>query len=241
MVAQLAEEQERGGRHDRERHPAQDLVDPVAQLRANEGEPSRLQRELRRVRVGAHRRRHHATRARGDERSGERFSARLLRDRLRFPADERLVQLEPVGDEHLAVHDDLPAAREVQHVVQHHAVHGNLEATPPSRTTCALGAVSRVSRSRVRFARSSCTIPTPVFTIRTNPNSASWNGPTTTMIASIAPRSALNRVNTLERTICATVLVCVRGTRLTCPRASRSATSAELRPRSASTMREAYP
>ena len=113
--------------------------------------------------------------------------------------------------------------------------------TSPSRTTCAFGAVSTLSRSSVRFARSSCTMPIPAFAIRTNPNSASWTGPTTRITASIAPSSALNRVKTFERTICDTDRVLDRGTTLTRPLETRSATSVALRPRSASTMREAYP
>ncbi len=114
-------------------------------------------------------------------------------------------------------------------------------ASRPSRTTCAFGAVSTLNRSSVRLARSSWTMPTAAFTTSTNPNKASWSGPTTRMMASIAPSSALNRVKTLDRTIWATVRVWVRGTRLTCPRASRSATSAEPRPRSASTMEGSVP
>src|SRR5439155_1320271 len=51
--------------------------------------------------------------------------------------------------------------------------------TSPSRITCALGAVSTVRRSRVRFARISSTIPTAPFATRTKPNRASWKGPTT--------------------------------------------------------------
>ena len=73
-------------------------------------------------------------------------------------------------------------------------------------------------------------MPMPAFAISTKPNSASWSGPTTRMTASIAPSSALNRVKTFERTICDTVRVLDRGTTLTWPRASRSATSVALRP-----------
>src|SRR5687767_13609013 len=55
------------------------------------------------------------------------------------------------------------------------------------------------------------------------------------MMASIAPRIALNRVNTLARTIWTVVRVGAAGTSLTCPRATRSATSAVERPRAGST------
>ena len=74
----------------------------------------------------------------------------------------------------------------------------------------------------------------PAFAISTRPKSASCNGPTTRMIASIAPRIALNRVNTLARTIWPTVRVGAAGTSLTCPRATRSSTSAAVSPRSGS-------
>ncbi len=55
------------------------------------------------------------------------------------------------------------------------------------------------------------------------------------MIASIAPRIALNRVNTLARTIWATVRVGAAGTSLIWPRATARATSAAVSPRSGST------
>ena len=48
----------------------------------------------------------------------------------------------------------------------------------------------------------------------------------------MAPSRALNRVKTFARTICQTVRVGAAGTSLTCPRATRSATSAAVNPRS---------
>jgi hypothetical protein len=65
-------------------------------------------------------------------------------------------------------YDHLRAGRQLQDVVQHHAIDGHLLHLP-SRTTCAFGAVSTLSRSSVRFARSSCTMPMPAFAIRTKP------------------------------------------------------------------------
>ena len=91
---------------------------------------------------------------------------------------------------------------------------GTSSRTVPSRTTSALGAVSRVRRSSVRLARSSWTIPIKAFVTRTTPNKASWIGPTMRISTSIAPRRALNRVKTLARTIWATVRVGAAGTSL---------------------------
>jgi hypothetical protein len=101
-----------------------------------------------------------------------------------------------------------------------------------SRKTRAFGAVKTESRSNVRFARSSCTIPISAFAISTKPNSASRNCPTSKITRSIAPSSALKRVSRFARTICVTVRVGADGTSFARPVATRSATSAEVRPRS---------
>ena len=87
----------------------------------------------------------------------------------------------------------------------------------------------------MRLARSSWTIPISAFATSTNPNSASCTGPTTMMIASIAPRIALNRVKMFARTIWATVRVVAAGTSFVRPSATRAATSAGERPRAGST------
>ncbi len=104
--------------------------------------------------------------------------------------------------------------------------------TSPSRTTLARGAVSTASRSSVRLARTSWKIPIAEFSTMTTPNSASCRGPTIRISTSIDPRSALNRVRTLARTISLVVLLGVAGTSFTCPRARRSATWAALSPAS---------
>ena len=52
--------------------------------------------------------------------------ARPLLDRFRLAGEERLVQLEPVGREHLAVHDHLHAGRQLQDVIQDHTIDGHL-------------------------------------------------------------------------------------------------------------------
>ena len=80
------------------------------------------------------------------------------------------------------------------------------------------------------MARSSWTIPTTVLATITSPNRASWSGPTTRMTASSDPSSRLKRVSRLARTIWPTVRVGALGTSLTCPLATRWATSAALRP-----------
>ena len=56
----------------------------------------------------------------GHERAGQRLVAGSLGYRMRFPRQERLVDLEPVGREDHAVDDDLRPRRRVEHVVQHH-------------------------------------------------------------------------------------------------------------------------
>ena len=100
----------------------------------------------------------------------------------------------------------------------------------PSRTTRPTGALSTASRSRVRFARYSCTIPMSAFPMRTNPNNPSAGEPNTRISASIVPRIALKRVNTLARTIWATVRLVRAPLAFVSSRATRSATSFPVRP-----------
>ncbi len=58
--------------------------------------------------------------------------------------------------------------------------------------------------------------------ISTSPKVPSWIGPTTRITASIAPRMALNRVNTLARTISPIVRLVRVPASLVAPRATRS-------------------
>jgi hypothetical protein len=81
----------------------------------------------------------------------------------------------------------------------------SISVSAPSRVTRARGALSTASASRVRFARTSCTMPMSAFATRTRPNVASWIGPTMMITTSIEPRMALKRVNTFARTISPTV------------------------------------
>ncbi len=61
----------------------------------------------------------------------------------------------------------------------------------PLRRTRAFGLLSTARRSRVRFARTSWTTPTTVLAMITPPNSASFDGPTTSMITNRLPSSRL--------------------------------------------------
>jgi len=61
----------------------------------------------------------------------------------------------------------------------------------PLRRTRALGLLSTARRSRVRFARTSCTTPTTVLAMITPPKSASFDGPTTRMTTKRPPSSML--------------------------------------------------
>src|SRR6185436_15747185 len=76
----------------------------------------------------------------------------------------------------------------------------------------------------------------PALATSTNPNNASWIGPTIRITTRSEPSSALNRVTTLARTICPTVRVGTAGTSLTWPSATRSATSCAVRPSAAGTL-----
>ena len=73
-------------------------------------------------------------------------------------------------------------------------------------------------------------MPISVLAMATSPNSASWIGPTTSMITNSVPTIRLNSVKTLARTISRTLRLVPRATMLTWPLATRSATSAVVRP-----------
>ena len=78
---------------------------------------------------------------------------------------------------------------------------------------------------------SSWMMPMPVLAMITKPKRLSWIGATNSMITQSTPMIALNRVKTLARTISAMERLLRTGTSLTSPRATRSATSAAVRPR----------
>ena len=64
----------------------------------------------------------------------------------------------------------------------------------------------------------------------TKPNSAFWNRPVSRMITNSVASSPLNGVNTFARRICAMLRPVSTSARFTRPAATRSATSAALRP-----------
>ena len=118
--AELADEQERGGRHDRPRDVAQDPVDAAAQLRTREREPPGVLGELRAAYASAPTA---VACIRPDP------AATNEPDSTRSPAALTTGSGSPVSsdssissrslDEHDAVDHDLVARRELEHVVEH--------------------------------------------------------------------------------------------------------------------------
>jgi hypothetical protein len=117
--AVLADEQERRRRHDRPRHVLQDPVDAAAELRTRERESAGVLGDPRGVGVCAERADLRTSGAGDDERAAQRAVARRLDDRLGLTGQQRLVDLEPVADQHLTVDDHLVAGFQVEHVVSH--------------------------------------------------------------------------------------------------------------------------
>ena len=102
----------------------------------------------------------------------------------------------------------------------------------PSRRTVACGASTMARESRVCFARSSDTIPMTALIIMTPPKMPSRRSPNSSTMTDAATMIALNSVKTFSRMIDVTERDVWSFTRLTAPRATRSATSAALRPHS---------
>ena len=100
----------------------------------------------------------------------------------------------------------------------------------PSRSTLVVGEFSRASRSSFRLARYSCTIPIAELTTSTTPNRPSASDPVLRISTNSAPRIALNRVNTLVLKITQSEREDAWLVALVWPRATRSATSADVRP-----------
>ena len=73
-------------------------------------------------------------------------------------------------------------------------------------------------------------MPIAVLATMTKPNSESWIGATTSMITHSVPMRPLNQVNVLARTMSARLRLRASGAALAWPRATRSATSPEVRP-----------
>ena len=131
----------------------------------------------------------------------------------------------------LAVDDDLIARADLEHVVEHDVVHRQARRPRRHARRGHAGALTTASRSSVRFARSSWTMPMRVLAITTPPKRASLSGPDDQDDdEQRRRRRKLKRVKTLALTISATVRVGASGTSLRNPRATRSATSAEVSP-----------
>ena len=73
----------------------------------------------------------------------------------------------------------------------------------PSRTTVAVGATSAASRSSACFARTSCTIPIPVFATRMLRKSASRQSANASVRTPNTTKIRLNTVSVLARTMLA--------------------------------------
>ncbi len=100
----------------------------------------------------------------------------------------------------------------------------------PSRSTLVVGEFSRASRSSFRLARYSWVMPIAELTMSTTPNSPSASDPVDRISTNNAPRIALNRVKTLVLKITHSERDDAWLVALTCPRATRSATCAGVRP-----------
>ncbi len=153
-----------------------------------------------------------------------------LVDRVALAGEQRLVDLEPVGGAHHAVARDLVAGAHVEQVVEHDRVGRDLDHVAVTHHPSARPRSRTASLSSVRLARTSWKMPMAELATRMSAKVASWIGPITTITASAAPRMALNRVNTLARTISPRVRLVRSPVSLVCPRATRSCTSAEVRP-----------
>ncbi len=100
----------------------------------------------------------------------------------------------------------------------------------PSRRTRGLASPTTASWSRVRLARSSWTMPTPVFASATTPKRPSRQFPKIMISAKSTAMTALNKVKVLALTIWPSVRLVACSTSLPSPRASRSATSRAVSP-----------
>ena len=73
---------------------------------------------------------------------------------------------------------DLVAGAQLEEVVDHDRFDRDLGRSGRRARRAPCGALRTASRSSVRFARYSCTMPMSAFATSTMPNSASWIGPT---------------------------------------------------------------
>ena len=123
---ELARDQQQPGRDHHPGHQAQDLVGALLELGADQAEPPRLGLEPGGVGVAAHPVGADPAGAGHHGAAGQHGVAGLLGHRFGLPGEQRLVELEPVGFQHRAVHGDLVPAAQFEHVVQDDAVQRDL-------------------------------------------------------------------------------------------------------------------
>ena len=111
----------------------------------------------------------------------------------------------------------------------------------PSRRTVGFASPMTASLASAREARYSWMMPMRVLATMTKPKSESWNGATMIMIAHIIPMTRLNQVRVFARMMSVRLRLRASGAWLTCPAATRSATSANVSPCLTSIMMEARP
>ena len=92
----------------------------MLQLRPDQAEPAGVTLQLLGEGVGADPDGQNETGPRDHEAPRTDLVIVQLRDRDGLAAQERLIDLEPIGGKDQAVHDDLVAGPKLEHIVQHH-------------------------------------------------------------------------------------------------------------------------
>ncbi len=123
---QLVVDDEDAGRDHHPRDEGEDAVDAGPQFGVDERELARLLRELGRVGLAAHLRHPVGAAAGHHVGAGEDLCARRLGHRVGLTGEQRLVDVQRVRFDHLAVDHDLIARTEFDDVAQHHLVRRDL-------------------------------------------------------------------------------------------------------------------
>ncbi len=123
---QLADEEDRARRDDRPSDPGDDPVDLASELGARERELLRLSGQARHVGIRADLGHPGPSRTGDHEAAGHELVARLLHDGIRLAGEQRLVDLQRIATDDLAVGDDLAARAELHDVVEHDLVDAEL-------------------------------------------------------------------------------------------------------------------
>ena len=168
--------------------------------------------------------------ARDDEAAREHLVARGLVERVALAGEQRLVDLEPVGGAHDAVARDLVAGAQLEQVVEHdHRRDRDLLDVP----------VAHDPGTRRVQHRELVERPLGPHLLEDADGGVGDEDDAERGVLDRAdhhdhreraPRMALNRVNTLARTISPRVRLVRSPVSLVCPRATRSCTSAAVRP-----------